>query len=222
MKKKIFSYLKKTAPFTLVSVAVVVFLCALIFHTPKPLQNWPRQRSNQISRNLTHILATNLFANLQKNEPFQLRLSEDNINEMLSHAGYPEKQNDTVIHQPRVILLERTLVCMVNMDYKGLKFSVTAEIVPFLNKDGLLEIDISKVRIGALPVTFLAKKVYSDRYANHSANPAKQNWQKKLEKALFTDTPVEPVLEIYQRRIRITSVRITDGNIKVEFAPVNF
>lgn len=221
MKNK-FYYLKKAAPFILISAAVVIFLCALIFHTPQPLENWHGQRNNQISKRITHILAANLFANLQESKPFQLRLSDADINEILSHGDYPEKRNNVVVHQSRVIFYEQTLVFMVNVDYKGMRFSVTAELIPSLNKNELLEIDISTVRIGALPVTFVARKIYTDKYENRQPDPFKPAWQKKLEKALFTDTPVEPVFEIYERKIRITGLRITNGNIRLELAPVNF
>lgn len=219
MKKSKLHYLKAAAPFILISAVALIFLCALIFHTPEPLEDWPGERESRLSRRITHILATTLFTNFQGDDAFRLNISEEDINEILSHLEWGRKQNGVVMHQPRIILIERTLVGMANVDYKGFRFSVTVELVPFLNKNGLLEIDISKVRIGALPVTLIARKILADNYANRTVNPAKPGWQRELEKALFTDAPAEPVFEVLERKIRITGLQITDQTLKTKLIP---
>jgi hypothetical protein len=220
MNKSKFYYLKAAAPFMLIFIVILIFIFALIFHTPEPLKNWPGEKKSQISKSITHMLATTLFINLQRDKAFHLDFSEDNVNEILSHLEWSKKKNGAVIHQPRILFPEERLVCMANVDYKGFRFSVTVELIPYLNTDGLLEIDISKVRIGALPVTPIARKILADNYANRTADPAKPDWQKKLEKALFTDAPAEPVFKILERKIRITGLHITDQTLKTKLIPV--
>jgi hypothetical protein len=122
------------------------------------------------------------------------------------------------------------ITAMTEVDYKGMSFALTVSIEPVIDEKGLLGLDIVKVRIGALGVTPIAKKICAEQYEKRRTETAKPLWQSKLEKALLTSERVEPVFEILPvlssifdtetKTLRITDIKIADREITIKFSPL--
>jgi hypothetical protein len=93
---------------------------------------------------------------------------------------------------------------------------------PQFNEQGLLNLNVDEVKIGAMPITMLAKwkakEMYADRVAAggfDSEDPRSQ-----VAASLLGGQPFDPVIEYDRKKIRLKSVEVSQGQLDAEFVPV--
>ena len=122
-------------------------------------------------------------------------------------------------NSPAVLFKPGSALLMATADVRGAEFVVTIEIEPKIDEKRLLTFHISKVKIGAMNITPLAKitakKMYMQRIAHLPID--KDAAQAKIVESLLNDTPFEPVFKVDNRKMRIDRIAVGKENLTAHF-----
>ena len=110
---------------------------------------------------------------------------------------------------------------MGTADVRGSEFIVTIALRPVIDEEGLLNVAVTAVRIGAMNITPLAKIIarhmYEEGLEMMPLDP--RDWRAKLMASLLNNEPFDPVFEIDSRRVRVEDIIVTRGRLILAFVP---
>jgi uncharacterized protein YpmS len=110
---------------------------------------------------------------------------------------------------------------MGTADAKGVEFVVTIELEPKIDEEGLLNLQLAKLKVGAMNITplakIIAKKMYLQRISGLEVDA--QAIQTKIAASLLNDEPFEPVFSIDKRKVRIEKITIEKEKLLAHLVP---
>jgi len=179
--------------------------------------------SGQVSPYLTHELSPRIYNGAQRDEPFELVITQKGINEIVAGWGWPKMSQGVMLYSPAVLFKPGSAVLMATANVRGAEFVVTIEIEPKIDEKGLLTFHISKVKIGAMNITPLAKitakKMYLQRIAHLPID--KEAVQTKIAESLLNDAPFEPVFKVDDRKVRIDKITVSKEKLTAHLVPAS-
>jgi len=201
--------------------ALLVILVLLILHKPAGYYRSKEVADNEISSYLTHKLLPQLYNGAQRQQPFELEITEEGINDITAHSHWPRQAVGCKFSAPVFSLHPGRVVVTGQAILKGVEFAVTVELKPAISGDGLLVLSICRVRVGTVNITPLAKAIAAGMYQNkvESGDVDVNSIGAKVLAALLFDEPFEPVFEIDNEKIRAEKVTICEKKLLVDFIP---
>jgi hypothetical protein len=122
-----------------------------------------------------------------------------------------------------VLFAPGTIVLMGTANIKGAEFVITIELEPRIDQRKLLNLQVGKVKIGAMNITplakLIAKKMYADRLT--AAPVDKEDWRAKIAAALLNDEPFDPVFPAEDKNVRLDSITIKQGQLILRLLPAS-
>ena len=111
---------------------------------------------------------------------------------------------------------------------KSVQVVITVELNPSLGENGLLNLQVSKVKAGAVNITpvvkAIARSMYADKLAAVKVDPC--DLGARIAASLFNDEPFDPVFEIKdmlgdkEKKVRVEKITLTSKKLTVRLAPV--
>lgn len=217
---------KKLIIWLAIDVVVVVVLLSLLLHKPAryhpvmpPAGADPNEQ--RVHRYLTHDLGNKLYNGAQNQQPFELLVLEDRLNEALAQAGWLQESAGIELSAPAVAFVAGRLILMGTAHVEGAGFVITIEINPQIAEDGRLNLTLERIKVGAINVTPLARvmgrKMYRERL--EAGDVDTEDWRTKIAASLFNDEPFEPILLIEDKWVRLQSVDLREGEFVARFVP---
>ena len=133
---------------------------------------------------------------------------------------WPIALNGITFHAPVIQITETSLALMGKVDF-GIPIIVTIFGRPKLTDKGLLELNLEKIKAGAVNITGLAKGIGGSIMASEVTNLAEDQWLKDLSDAFLNNTPYDPVFPVppYKVYIRLSKVESHDQKMILRFEP---
>ena len=216
---------KKLVCWLLVDLTVAVIVFALLLYKPgryKPV-GFGSGDDGQVSPYLTHELSPQLYNGAQRDEPFELVITQDGVNEIVAELGWPKMSQGILLYSPAVLFVPESIVLMVTADVKGVKFVITVALEPKIDEQELLNLQVSAVKIGAMNITplarMIAKKMYAQRLATLPVDT--EALQTKIVASLLNGEPFEPVFRLEKRKVRLENVAIQEGELIAHLVPAS-
>jgi hypothetical protein len=187
-------------------------------------------RDRQVSTYLTHELLPQLHNGAQLGEPFDLTVTEEGINDAVARSGWPKHSEGISLSAPQVLFVPESIVLMGTATIKGVEFVVTIGVAPQLDEEGLLNVRVVKVKVGAMNVTLLAritaKKMYQRQVEMIPIDT--DNVQSKIVASLLNDEPFEPVFNLNElivgadndNRVRLEKIAIEEKKLILHLVPL--
>jgi hypothetical protein len=219
--------LRKLIRWLLVDLAVACFILALLVHRPsqyKPVSPLPTDPNRKpVPHYFTHDLSPALYNGAQIRKPFELVVDEKLFNEAIAGLKWPQESQGVTFSAPVVLFTPGTITLMSTANIEGAGFIITVVLAPRIDPNGLLNVEVEKVRIGAMNITFIAKliakKMYQDRLETVPVDT--ETIGGKISAALFNDEPVEPVFMVDDKKVRIDKITITQGKLTARIVPAS-
>ena len=217
----------------LFDLALSIIILALLFYKPARYRlpdNFPAgNNQNEISPYLTNVLLPQLHNGAQRDEPFDLDISQKGINETIARFKWPRESNGVVLSAPTVFFVPDSIVLMGTASIRGAELVVTVVAKPRLDEEGLLLLQVDKVKIGAMNITplarMLAKRMYTERVESMPVDL--HDLRAKIAASLLNEEPFEPVFNIkdifddVDKKVRVEKITITQKKLSVRLAPVS-
>ena len=211
--------------------AVVIFvslLYLLLLYKPYRYNPLDIGYDGQVSKYLTHELLPQLYNGAQGTEPFDLVVVQKGINDAIARAKWPKRYSGIVFSAPEVLFLPDTIVLMGTAALRNMQVVITVELNPSLGENGLLNLQVSNIRAGAMNITpvikAVAKGMYTERLAVVEADPC--DLGARIAASLFNDEPFDPVFEIKdmlgnkEKKVRVEKISLTPEKLTVRLAPL--
>ncbi len=219
-KKRIARYL---LPAILILLIILVLAFILIGHRPANYAPPEAANPNEVSRYLTNQLLPTIYNGSQLGQPFVLEITQEGLNDILSHLPGAIITNNLTLVRPEVILTPMEITVIATAEARPLDLFLTIELNPFINKQGLMNLCINRILLGKVNITSFARslgnKAYIDWMATTGTEP--NNIASQICLSLINDEPFDPVFKIYGRTLRVSKIDVIRGKIVVLLTVVN-
>jgi hypothetical protein len=207
-----------------IDLIAAILIITLLLHRPaayKPvLQTAEANDPDRVDSYLTH-LSSDLYNGAQTQAPFDLVVLEEGINRAIGPHSWSDPAAETTFASPQVMFRPQGLTLMGRAQLKGASFVVTVGVKPRIDDQGLLTLDVASVKVGALGLTTLARvmahRMYSQRLAEGPVDT--EDIRPQIAAALLNGQPLEPVLTVRNRKVRLKSVDLQRGQVVLRFVP---
>ncbi|MBN1392988.1 MAG: hypothetical protein JW947_09330 [Sedimentisphaerales bacterium] len=204
-----------------ISAVAVIFL-VLLFHKPSSYKPLDFSGSREVSLYLTHQLLPDFYNGIQLQEPFELVVAEDGINDAVAHFKWPRQLGGVGFSAPMVFFADDAVVLMGTVSTDGTELVITITAHPALDAEGLLNLNVAGVKIGAVDISplaaVLAKKISDAKYA---AQPVDENdFRTKMTMAILNGEPFDPVFKVEDKKVRIEKISLEQKKLTIRFTPV--
>jgi uncharacterized protein YpmS len=217
---------KKLIRWLLIDIAVAAIVFTMLLYRPgryKPVDPGSYKRG-EVSPYLTNELSPGIYNGAQRVEPFDVIITQEGLNDIIARGNWPMESEGVLLYAPAALFIPGRLVLMGTADAKGVKFVVTIELEPKIDEEGLLNLQIAKVKVGAMNITPLAKiigqKMYMQRISGLEIDS--NAIQTKIAASLLTDEPFEPVFSIDdKKKVRIEKITIENEKLLAHLVPAS-
>lgn len=217
-KKKLYLLLIVSA----VVSAVVIIVFALLLHRPSFYKPLHFNNSKEVSVYLTHQFLPELYNGAQLQKPFNLAVTQDGINDIVARLKWPQELGSIRFSAPMVFFVPDSIVLMGTVFLEGAEFVVTVIAEPNIDSEGLLNLQVVKVKIGAVDITLLAgvlaKRICQQRFADKGFD-TKDLWNKMIV-SLVNGEPFEPVFKVEDKKVRVEKIKIEQKKLTIWLVPV--
>jgi len=202
-----------------VSLIIVLLLIILLRHTPSDYTPEPAFEK-QVSPYLTHQLMPQFYNGMQRKEPFELTIDQKGLNEAIAAMGWPQIYNGLIISTPVVYFTPENLRLMAMVNMNSVDMVVAVEITPRFDDKGLLSLEVEKVKMGALGITYIAKKLAKKMYSEQEQFVEPDNIASLVLASVLADKPFEPVFAVDGNKAKVDSVVLGKERLKIHIVPV--
>lgn len=215
---------KKLIRWLLIDLAVAATILALLLYKPSrydPLEmELADHRPGQVSPYLTR-LSSEYYNGAQRRTPFELVVTEKEINQAITGSGWPIESGGIWFSSPAVLFAPDGIMLMGTANLKGAELVITIVIEPEVNEQGRLNLQVAKVKIGAMNITPLAKMIARKMYAERlAAVPVDtEDWRTKIAGALLNDEPFDPIFPAEDKNVRLERVTLRQGELVLRLVP---
>ncbi len=218
LKKRVYLLLAVLA----VVSAVLIVVFTLLLHRPAYYQPLDLAHSKEVSLYLTNELLPELYNGAQRQEPFNLEVTQNGINDIVARLEWPKKFGSIEFSAPMVLFLPNSIILMGTLFPDGSELVVTIAAEPKLDAAGLLNLQVANVKIGAVDITplagLLAERIYKQQFATKGID-TKNLWAQVMQ-SLLHGKAFEPVFKIADKKVRVEKIIIEQKKLTVRLAPV--
>lgn len=203
----------------LIDLAVAVTFLVLLLYTPAGYKPAVSDDQGHISSYLMQ-LSSEFYNGAQLQEPFEVVVIDEKLNEAI--AGWSQASPDTVLSAPAVRFVPDAIELMGTASIKGVDLVVTIVLQPEIDANGLLNLQVDKVKTGAMNITPLARVVARRMYEQQLAvRPIDtQDWRAQVAASLLDGRPFDPVFPVDDKKVRLEKVDVADGRLTLRLTPV--
>ncbi len=207
-----------------VDLAVAVIVVILLLYKPgryEPIDfSLTGLRAGQVHPYWTY-LSSKIYNGAQFKEPFDVVVLEEKINEAI--AGWSEASEGVVLYKPAALFVPDRIVLMATADVKGVELVVTIELEAGINEEGLLNLRVAKMKVGAMNITpiarMMARKMYADKLSTEQVDRSDLGAQ--IAGALLEEEPFEPVFPAGDNeKVRLEKIIISKKKLILHLVPI--
>lgn len=205
----------------LASLAAVAVFFVLLLHRPSRYKAFDitaagGHNQGQVSTYLTHELYQDIYNGVQRRKPFDIIITQEGINDVVAWLRLP--QNNAVIRfsSPEVLFAAEGIVLMATASFRDMEFVVTVVVEAWLDKAGLLNLHVAKVKIGAVNITPLARLIARRMYLGQ---PGGADIRAKIAGALLNSEPFDPAFKIDDKKIQLEKIVVEQRRLTIRLAP---
>ncbi len=213
--------LKKLICWLAIDLSVAFIIFALLLYKPGKY-NPELDESEEISSSLLKLYSV-INDKSQLKEPFEIVITQKILNDLINLADWPMESEGVLLYSPAAVIDPNAIILMGTAELQSMEFIITIELQVNINEQGLMNIEVQKVKVGAVNVTPLAKITAQQMYKQKLAEMGDVDlytWQAKLVASILTNEPVEPVYDIDRQTIKVKHILIEEGKMTLQLFPV--
>lgn len=209
----------------LIDLTVAVIILALLLYKParyKPVMHTPADSNGErVHPYLSHVLGPQLYNGAQSQRPFRLQLSDQALNEAITQFRWPRETGGVAFSAPKVLFHPGRIVVMGTADIEKAKLVITIELKPLLDDEGRLDLNVAKVKVGAVNITplakMMAKRMYQERLETVPVDT--DDIRTKVAGSLLAGESFEPVFKVEDKWVRLNDLSVSTGILDAEMIP---
>ena len=207
----------------LIDLAVTLIILALLVYRPAGYKPTTPAQTNELNKYWTYY-SSQFYNGAQLQKPFELVLTEEGLNQIVASSGWPKASEGVSFSKPQVVLEEDQVILMGTAGVGDIQLIVTIVGNPSVDENRLLNLKITKIKIGAMNITPVAKIIAKQMYAKEmpQLDSERDDLAKKILASLLTDKGFEPVFSPpndKRKKARMERISVEKGKIIIGFVP---
>jgi len=212
-------------------LAAAVILLLSLLHKPAHYNPPEFTDDKLVSTYLTNVLYPAINNGIQRGEPFDLTVDQNGINEVIAwyyKYKWSKKLGDIIPSSPEALFTPDTITLMGAVAAAGRELVVTVVGKPALDRNGLLNLRVTKVKIGAVNITpiagIIARTIYQKRLKSRPIN--EDDARVKIAGSLLNNEPFDPVLRVKDvlgkgyKKARVEEITIKQKKLILHLVPL--
>ncbi|MDH7599895.1 MAG: hypothetical protein QHH07_09730 [Sedimentisphaerales bacterium] len=186
-----------------VDLAIAAVLLVLLLYRPRsymPVDAGPLSPDQYINDLLRQIQRQ-----AREARTFEIVLRQDDINRALAGQVWFDPSGQVSLSGVTVQISKQGLTLMGTAELRGARFIVSGQVEPRLDGQGLLHLEVTKVKVGALNLTpvamAIAKRMYHQRLQEDPIDL--HEIRARIAGALLDGQAFEPVMDLGDRRVKL-------------------
>ena len=188
-----------------------------LFRTPRYYRAVKPVTGEQVSQYLTNHILPELHNKSQYDQPFDLVLSEQGINDIIARHVDSNSLLQSGLSDISVVFKKGRILLIGKTVYYGFDFIVTLVLKPGIDKKGQFFLCVSEVQAGSSRIPFIGEAV-KRRILRELTDFLNKNIADSTE-ALLNNHRIEPVFSLNHRRLRVDKITIQDKELMIHFLP---
>lgn len=193
-----------------------VFLCRYTPRAYRPLHPVDRQ---EVSPYLTHQLGPDFYNQVQLDEPFELRVEQDGLNDIISRWPWPQEYGPITFSDPMIVFGDNAIFLMGTLEYKKVSSVLTMIAFPTMDENGQLCLNIRSVRLGVLPITKVAGAIADEAFQASREYFEGEPQLEQVVAGMVSNQPFDPVFQFSDQKARIKDFTLEKGLLIIQFEP---
>ncbi len=198
---------------------VVILLLVLFTNKPGRYKPFRSRGTDLVSPYLTHKLAPEFLDNVQLDLPFEMVITQDGLNDIVSRIGWFDDSGKVTVSAPSIVFRQDVFYIMATVKAAGVPTVVTIIAEPVVD-NGMIVFNLRKVKFGSMPMTVVAKRIVQKMIDEQMADVAEDDTQKRFWKALLNNEPFDPSFTVYDSQIKITNAKIEKEKLTITILPI--
>ncbi|MHC4388875.1 MAG: hypothetical protein ACYSX1_09730 [Planctomycetota bacterium] len=229
-KKRISKKLRRIYLFAGLLVSAVILLL-LLLHRPGRYNPPELANKKEVPEYLTHHLGQTINNGVQLGEPFDLPVDQNKINEVMAwyhEHEWSQQLGDLGYSAPEAFFSRDTITLMGAITVAGRQFFITVVGRPAVDQNGLLNLRLKKIKIGAVNITpiarIIARRAYQRRLRTKPMD--EDDIRAGIWASVLYDKPFDPVFKVKDvsggedRKVRVGKVVIIEGKLTLHLVPL--
>ncbi len=207
-----------------VKISVAVFLIFLflywftgLFKTPSNFRLVRPISDGNVSQYLSNYILPQLYNKLQFNQPFDLVISEDGINDIIIRHIDANALQRANLSDFSVTFKKKRILLTAKTNYYGFDFIMTLVLKPYIDRKGYFSLKGSKIEAGESRIPFAGEAV--KRKIIEGLAGFVNNLDVSDSKAPLFDAKIEPVFSLNHQKHRIDKITVQDKELIIHFLP---
>lgn len=198
---------------------IFLFLTWLIglFETPSNFRPVRLASDANMSQYLTNYILPQLYNELQLNQPFNLSISQDGINDIIVRQIDVDTLKRANLSDFSVTFIKKMVLLTAKTKYSGFNFIMTLVLKPAIDKNGYFTLDNSQIYAGQSRIP------YSSRAIKRKIVEGLTGFVNNLKINDFNqpllDNKIEPVFSLNRQKHRIDKITVLDNELVIHFQP---
>lgn len=201
-----------------VFLAIIIIVLFMLIYTPGRYQPSSVGAGGGVSEHLTNRIVPDFYNKSQLDEPFELIITSEQLNEIVAYAEWPQELEGVSFSAPAAAFSENTILLMGTVRFADVPVVVTIMLKPKLSDDGMLELNLCRIMAGALDIT-LPGKGLAESIIEKQLDERDEDWLEMLSSTILKNEPVEPVFDVNGRKVRLTKAGISTNRMALTFQP---
>ena len=220
----------KTTLIVLLGLAVILVVASallwkMLFYAPPSYQPAKPVNPEQVSPYLTHKLGPDFINNIQLDDPFNILVEQQGLNDIVARWNWPMDTGIAVIETPVAVFEPQNIVLMARMNFGQFPVITTITFSPTIDDQGLFVLNLRDVQAGAVNITPMATSfIVSMIDAELNSAPADEDtqWLSNVRAAVLDNTPFDPVFPVdAQKDVRLSKVDLEKDKLTIQLTPIN-
>lgn len=211
--------------FFLLSVIVILLLLwRMLLYAPPAYKPAAPDNPEQVSPYLTHRLVPDFYNNIQLDDPFNILIEQQGLNDIVARLDWPLDAGFAVVQTPAAVFADGQIQLMAQMDFGKMPLVTTITLNPVLDDNGMFMLNLSGVKMGAVNITPLAKSLIVE-FIDSELNSAPENydytWLENIKNAVLDNTPFDPIFPVDSiKSVRLSGIDLADEKLTILLTPI--
>ncbi len=203
----------------LILASITAITLYLLGSTPTFYQPTPPPPQGQVSPYLTHKLGPDFFNSVQLDKPFELVVEQQGLNEIFaSQCPEPQTYGGFSFSAAVAAFTADKVVLMTTVGFKDASSVLSITAQPIMDQAGRVNLNINSVKLGAIPVTSLAKNL-AQKYADEYIIPSEPELA-PIVYGVLNNQPFEQMRSVSNYKIRVKKFTLEQGKLILQLEPV--
>lgn len=206
--------------FGAILLSIIVAVIIMLYRKPRSYQPIRPDNPEQVSLYLTHRLGPDFYNQVQLDEPFELVIEQNGLNDIVSRIRWPQQFGHISFSEPVIHFTGNSIILMGNLEINKVRSVLSVICSPQMAPDKTINMNIQSIQMGRMPVKAvvlkLAQSIFEQNLDAFSEDPEAA----AIVQGIIQNQSFVPIFWIANYKVRITDFTLEPALLRLTLEPL--